>query len=98
MRTRPDVPAVLARHGLVPGPAGFALWELAAAAAARGWGWGVEPVADSRPLRRPFRALVFAPAPAGRRPGATSLSARGRGATEEEALAEALARMLARWA
>jgi hypothetical protein len=91
-----DVAAVLAAHGLRPGPAGWDLAALGAAVEGRGWAWSVEPVAGRHGRPPIARALVFDPAPrlvVGRFP--TSPHARGRGTTEADALALALARMLA---
>jgi hypothetical protein len=87
---------VLAAHGLVPGPDGFAVVDLVAFAAARGWGVSTDRVAKARGLRR-WRAviLVHNPVPVGRagiQVGGTTAA----GTTEAEALAVALASMLRR--
>jgi len=90
-----DVAAVLAA-GLVPGTDGYDPATLAAAIETRGWRWSVEPVAGSPPTRRRFRALVVASShrsSAGAGLGPIP-AARGRGATEAAALAQALAQLL----
>ncbi len=94
-----DTTDCLAAFGLAPGPDGWDAADLAAAVEGRGWRWSVEPAgrAGAGYARRPvFRAMVFAPgaAPDGR--PVTGLRAyRGRGASEGEALALAVARLLA---
>ena len=92
----PDVGAVLARHGLAPGPDGYPLAGLEALAEARGWRFGVEPA--TRPTRwTRYRAIVWRPSnPLGPR-APHALTARGRGTTEAGALAQALAKALERW-
>lgn len=94
MRAVPDVAAVLADHGIEPGPAGFAHADLSRLAETRGWRAGAEPIANARGSGR-FRALVWQPADPRRRE-AVSFASRGRGPTEEDALAVALAVALAR--
>jgi hypothetical protein len=91
---------VLSAHGLVPGPAGFDPRDLVAFAARRGWTaaaerTGVRP--GSRSSRR-WRASVFAPAPRGTAAGVGVSGTNGTGPTEGEALAVALASLLARHA
>jgi hypothetical protein len=93
----PEVAAALGAIGLAPGPAGWDEAALVAAIEGRGWGWSVEPATGRHGGAPVFRALVFAPAPrlvAGRVP--TAPHGRGRGATEADALARALAWMLAK--
>lgn len=94
---------VLSAHGLVPGPTGFDPLDLVAFAARRDWiaaaeRTGVRP--GSRSSRR-WRASVFAPAPRGTAAGVGVSGINGingTGPTEGEALAVALASMLARHA
>ena len=97
MKPGGDPAAVLAAHGLAPGPEGWDGAALAAAAEARGWAWSAEPIAGARPGQLGWKALVFDPASRGERRGRlpTTRHARGRGSTEAEALAAALAGMLA---
>jgi len=92
-----DVAAVLAAVGLLPGAGGYDPTALVAAIEGRGWRWSVEPRAGSPPTRRRYRALVVAPShwlTAGGGQCATT-AARGQGATEAAALAQALAKLLA---
>ena len=96
MLKKVDAAAVLAAAGLEPGPDGYDPTALVAAIEGRGWRWSVEPLAGSPPTRRRYRALVVAPtrrSPASDPHGATP-TARGRGATEAAALAQALAHLL----
>lgn len=90
---RAESAAILAAHGLLPGPDGYDPAELEAFAAARGWQTTVERRPSSGPPR--YRALGFAAGePAG--PALTGLRAfRGSGRTPGEALAQCLARILA---
>ena len=91
-----DVPAVLARHGIDPGPQGYDLAALERAILTRGWRHRTEE-RRSRTMR--YQALVFARIEGVARTApdhVSSLWGRGRGATEEEALALALTRMLRR--
>ena len=91
-----DVAAVLAAAGIEPGPDGYDPTALVAAIEGRGWRWSVEPRAGSPPNRPRPRALVVAPShwlTAGGGQGATT-AARGRGAKEGAALAQALAHLL----
>ena len=85
---------VLAAHGLLPGPAGFDPADLAAVAAARGWGVSTEPAAKATPARR-WRATVSARRP-GRGKEVSLGGAHGHGATAAGALAVALASLLRR--
>jgi hypothetical protein len=94
MRAVPDIAAVLAVHGITPGPAGYAHADLSRLAETRGWRAGAEPIPNARGSGR-FRALVWQPADPRRRE-AVSFASRGRGTTEEEALAIALAVALTR--
>ena len=99
MPALPDVAAVLAGHGLAPGPDGYALAELEGMAEARGWRCAVEDV--ERPTRwTRYRARVWLPTdpvgPRGTR-RAMTLTARGRGTTAAGALAQALAKALTGW-
>ena len=97
MLKKVDAAAVLAAAGLEPGPDGYDPTALVAAIEGRGWRWSVEPLAGSPPTRRRYRALVVAPShrlTAGGGQCATP-AARGRGATEAAALAQALAKQLA---
>jgi hypothetical protein len=90
-----DVPAVLARHGVVPGPGGFAWADLAALAEGRGWHVGAEAL--PRPtLWTRYRAIVWRPVDP-RDAAPRTRTARGRGMTGEAALAAALAAALLRW-
>ena len=85
---------VLAAADLTPGPGGYAYGPLAAAATVRGWQVRTEERSLVAPRLR-WRAMVLAPVPGGaghRTVGGTH----GQGATEEGALAVALARMLIR--
>ena len=96
MTTLRDVTPVLGRHGIEPGPRGYELATLERAILARGWRHRTE---ERRNRGARYQALVFA-----RLEGVaptdpdhvSSLWGRGRGATEEEALALALTRMLLR--
>ena len=97
MPALPDVGAVLAAHGITPGPTGYELAVLTGVLDARGWDHRVEELDPGHPSRDRFRAIVF------RRTGnlvggaaGVTRAYRGRGRTEEEALAQALAAMLAR--
>jgi hypothetical protein len=85
---------VLAAHGLVPGPDGFAVVDLVAFAAARGWRVSAEPAARPTLLRR-WRATVLRSSPPGTA-GAPVAGTFAHGATEAEAVAVALASMLRR--
>ena len=90
-----DPAAVLARFGLAPGPAGWSVRDLLALARDAGLTAVVEP--EDRPTRgRRFRALVFRPADPLAGTARGTGSARRHGATEEGALAAALASMLGR--
>lgn len=82
----PYIAPILAAHGVAAGPEGYAWSELMALAVARGWHVSVEPAARGSSARR-YRALVWTT------DGSPfdSYSSRGRGATEEAALAHALA-------
>ena len=91
----PDVDAVLAHYGIQSGPDGFAWSDLVGLAEARGWHAGTEEVPRPTPWTR-YRAIVWRPGDPRARSTAT-LTARGRGLTEEQALASALASALARW-
>lgn len=77
-----DIAGTLTAAGIVPGT------DLATAIERRGWRWSVEPLAGSKPGGHRYMALVVAPG------DPRDQHARGRGATEEAALAQALARML----
>ena len=97
MPALPDVGAVLAAHGITPGPAGYDLNALAAALDVRGWDHRVEELDPGHIGRDHFRAIVF------RRTGSlvggaagVTRAYRGRGRTKEDALAQALATMLSR--
>jgi transcriptional regulator with XRE-family HTH domain len=87
------VRTALVAGGVPPGPAGYDASALLAAIAARGWHATVEELAPSQGGRKRYRAMVFGPAGGGH---PTHVSARARGATEEDALAAALARLLER--
>lgn len=90
---RADVPAVLARHGLVAGVGGYDPIALAEAAAVHGWAASVEE--RPRTGRYRCRALLHAVDPARVGTGHSGLQAlRGSGATPGEALAQAVARLL----
>ena len=81
---------VLAAHGLVPGPDGFDVADLAAFAQERGWQSSTERTGHQGRGRR-WRATIltrFAPAP-GRNVALSGTH--GHGDTEDEALAIALA-------
>jgi hypothetical protein len=98
MARAPDVVAVLGRHGLTPGPAGFVQEDVEAAIAARGWRVEI----DERLPRRygyqatpHFEALIFASLPLDQGVRLRSRTARGRGETAAAALAQALAKLLA---
>ena len=100
-----DTDAVLARHGIRPGPDGFDPAALAAAIEARGWSWsaeeaaGVAPGLPGLPPHKRWRALVFDPGSHDPTVGSAALGsrgARGTGPTEAAALATALAGMLGR--
>ncbi|MDP9471605.1 MAG: hypothetical protein M3Q71_13220 [Chloroflexota bacterium] len=89
-----DIAAVLATSALLPGPEGYDLAELMATVEGHGWTCWVEPMASAADERDRWRAMVFEAgkeAVVGRRRGY-----RGRGLTQADALASALARMLAR--
>jgi hypothetical protein len=94
MRAVPNVAAVLADHGVEPGPDGYATADLARLAENRGWRAGAEAVPNARGYGR-YRAFVWQPADPLRH-SAVSFASRGRGPTEEQALASALALALAR--
>ena len=87
----PGLRAALALRGVAPGTAGYDVRTLAAAVAARGWRATVEERAPSGRGRRRYQALVFALEPDG---SPRHVSGRARGATEAEALAAALVRLL----
>ncbi|CAA9539352.1 MAG: hypothetical protein AVDCRST_MAG73-1753 [uncultured Thermomicrobiales bacterium] len=95
MPALPNVAAVLADHGVRPRACGYAWADLARLAEARRWQIRVE--AASRPHGPAVhRAVVwFRPDTSPHRILMTQV-ARGRGATEEAALAQALAVALAR--
>ncbi len=87
---------VLARHGILSGT-GNALAALEATIAARGWSHRTEERAAGSTRRSRYQALVFVRGEGSADPRFPSmLAARGRGATEEAALAQAVARMLVR--
>ena len=94
-----DVPlelrVALALVGIAPGPAGYDVSTLLAAVAALGWRVTVEERAPSARGRHRYRALVFGSAGDG---VPRHVSGRGSGATEAEALAKALLRLLERTA
>ena len=101
MPSSPDTGAILARHGLGPGPDGYEPAALAAAAEARGWSWsaeevgGMAPDLPGMPHHKRWRALVYAPGSNDPTVGSVALgsrSARAAGPTEGEALARALAK------
>jgi hypothetical protein len=83
----------LALGGIAPGPSGDDAAALLAAIAARGWHATVEELAPSQGGRLRYHAMVFALAEGG---SPSYASGRARGATEAEALAKALARLLER--
>ncbi len=88
---------VLARHGIEAGPGGYGLLTLEATAAAHGWSHRTEERTPGSPRGRRYQALVYFRGAPGADPRfAPLLTARGRGETEEAALAQALARMLLR--
>ena len=90
-----EAAAILAAHGLVPGPGGFAAADLVAFAVGRGWAARAERTAARGPTRR-WRATV-AVSLAGATPPRVLLGGATRsGATEAEALALALATVLRR--
>ncbi len=97
MPHRPDAPAVLASHGIEPGPGGYDLGTLSATIAERRWQYCTEARDLGYRGSGRYRALVFV-----RGEGiadssfVTMLAARGQGETEAAALAQALARMLVR--
>jgi len=95
MPTQPNVDTVLAGHGVCPRSGGYEWADLARLADARRWRVRVESA--SRPHGRAVhRAIVwFRPDASPHRVLMTQV-ARGRGATEEAALAQALAVALAR--
>ena len=87
---------VLARHGIASGT-GDGLAALEATIAARGWNHRTEERAAGSTRRSRYQALVFVRGEGCADPRFPSmLAARGRGATEEAALAQAVARMLVR--
>jgi hypothetical protein len=88
----PATTAVLAAHGIAAGPAGYAWADLAALATARGWRVTVESIHPRPTKGAAHRAMVHARA-GGR---SRAFAARGRGPTEEAALAMAMASALAR--
>jgi hypothetical protein len=90
-----DIANVLSSVGLAPGPEGFAWSDLVAFADANGWRAGTEEVPRPTPWTR-YRAIVWRPGDP-RLPEQPTLTARGRGQTEEQALAAALASALKRW-
>lgn len=83
-----DSTKILAAAGVVPGT------DLATAIEACGWRWSVESHAGSNPGRPRYQALVTAPRDPRDQRDPGDQHARGRGATEEAALAQALVRML----
>jgi len=85
--------AALVASGIAPGPAGDDASTLLAAIAARGWHATVEELAPSTGGRFRYQAMVFGSI-GGNSP--SHASGRARGATEAEALAKALARLLER--
>ena len=97
MPHRPDASTVLARHGIEPAAGGYDLGTLSATIADRGWQYCTEARGPGYHGSGRYRALVLV-----RGEGiadsrfVSMLAARGQGATEEAALAQALARMLVR--
>ena len=88
---------VLARNGIDPAAGDGGLVALEATIAARGWTHRTEERAPGSTRRSRYQALVFKRGEGCSDPRFPSmLAARGRGATEEAALAQAVARMLAR--
>ena len=86
---------VLAAHGLIPGPDGFAPEDLVAFAEQRAWGTSAEPT-GRRARNRRWRATVFSRREGSSRVHAPLGGATRYGATEAEALAVALASLLRR--
>lgn len=88
---------VLARHGIEAAPDGYRFSALEATVTARGWTHRTEERDRGSSRRSRYQALVFV-----RGRGSVDLrfpsmlAARGRGETEEAALAQAVARMLLR--
>ena len=93
MPIKPAAAAVLAAHGCVPDPAGWRFVDLVDLAAAAGLWAVVEPVEQPTAGQR-YRALVFRPSDPRAGGDHATRAARKRGATEEEALAAALASLL----
>lgn len=92
--TRQEAQQVLARHGIDLAHGNADVYALATVAASHGWQSSVEPLPRPRGTIR-YHALVWAPAKIG--PGMpTTISARRQAKTATEALALALATMLAR--
>ena len=85
--------AALVASGVWPGPAGYDAAVLVAATEVRGWRSTVEELAPSRGGRFRYQAMVFGSI-GGNSP--SHASGRARGATEAEALAKALVRLLER--
>ena len=93
----PDVPAVLARHGIDPdADAATLLAELRG----RGWAVHVEDRKEGGRRRQPrFRVLASRPRPEvadGQRPPSAVIHQQGSGRTEAEALGQVLAAVLER--
>ena len=86
---------ILAAHGIVPGPDGYDLNALVRLVDQRGWHWSSARVTNSGRLEARWRVTIFASRAGEDRTGSVQ-GARGRGATEAEALAGALATLLHR--
>ena len=89
-----EVSRELCQHTIVFDHADDAWPRLAAMAEAHGWRYRVEDAAPgtNRRTNVPHRALVWLPGG----DGVATINARGRGKTEEEALARAVLKMLQR--
>jgi hypothetical protein len=87
---------VLSAHGLAAGPAGYDPADLAAVAATRGWVLNAEPSRRVQGVQH-WRATVLAHrCDLGNPMGITVAGTSAHGASESEAMAVALASMLAR--
>lgn len=87
--------SVLAGHGLLRGPGGFPVGDLAAFVEARGWRWRAEAT-GSRAKQKRWHAAIFATGPRPRDNWISTGSAAAVGPNEADALALALARLLVR--